>query len=205
MNRRHACLCLIAATPWVPGAAGAQSGPAHERQAPERLAEALALYGVTLKDADADSFLAAAAAAGGRPLPGPAGSPPRLDMRGAGVPALERLTLLSQDGKLASVQFSVKGYGQDNVELRRLLVAKYGAPYTVSARPLRFGGFDQRAAPSGGFQWFFADGMRLVYLHPRIGEVTLSYVDDARLQAIEDGARVGRPAPPPVEALRDRL
>jgi hypothetical protein len=205
MNRRHACQSLIATALSVAGGVGAQSGPAHERAPPERLAEALSLYGVTLKDADAEGFLAAARAAGGTPLPGPAGSAPRLDMRAAGVPALERLTLLSQDGKVARVEFTVKGYGQDNVALRGLLVAKYGAPYTVSARPLRFGGFDQRAAPSGGFQWYFADGMRLVYQHPRVGDVTLSYVDDARVQAVDDASRAGRPAAPPVEALRDRL
>ncbi len=205
MNRRHACLSLLATALSVPGVAGAQSGPAHERAPPDRLSEALSLYGVTLKDADAERFIAAATAAGGNPLPGPAGSPPRLDMRAAGVPALERLTLLSQDGKIASVQFTVKGYGQDNVALRGLLVAKYGNPYTVSPRPLRFGGFDQRATPRGGFQWFFADGMRLVYEHPRVGEVTLSYIDDERLQALEAGSRAGRPATPPVEALRDRL
>ena len=138
------------------------------------------------------------------PLDGAPGAPPTLDMRAAGIPALQRLTVLAQDGKLARVQFVVKGYGQDNLALRRLLLGKYGVPMTVSARPMRFGGFGDRASPRGGFQWQFADGMKLVYDHPRVGDVTLSYVDEARLQVLE-GAGGTLPPRRPAEAVRDRI
>lgn len=204
MPRRLAArlfICLLAAglpALWGPGQPRAQTAPG----TPPTSEQPLSLYGVPLKNADAESFLAAARAAGGRPLPGAPGSPPVLDMRGAGVPALERFTLLTHEGKVAQVQFEVKGYGQDNVALRELLQEKYGAPLTVSPRPLRFGGFAVRAAPRGGYQWVFADGMKLVYEHPRLGSVTLSYIDEARLQALTAGnATPGTPA----SGVRDRF
>lgn len=203
MNRRRFASLLAAASAlpaaWMPAGTAAAQAPS-----PERLAEPLALYGVALRDAGARAFLVAARAAGGVDLPLAEGAAPQLDMRGAGVPALQRLTLSVHEGRVARVRFDVKGYGQDNQALRQLLVAKYGEPYTVSPRPLRFGGFDLRAAPRGGFQWFFADGMRLVYEHPRIGGVTLSYVDDDRMQALGGGSST-RQVAPPVDALRDRL
>lgn len=182
MDRRDACRliasCTVFATAW-PALSWAQAGP----QA------ALSLYGLTLKNADAQAFLAAAEAAGGVRQSRPAGAAPVLDTRGAGVPALQQLTLTVHEGKVARVQFGVKAYGQDNLRLRQLLLDKYGPPLTVGARPLRFGGFAANAAPRGGFQWPFADGMVLVYDHPRIGDVTLSYTDTERLQAADDLAR----------------
>jgi hypothetical protein len=202
MNRRSIPSLLAAAlalAAWMPAGTAAAQAPS-----PDRLPEPLALYGVALRGADAQAFLDAARAAGGAELPLAEGAAPQLDMRGAGVPALQELTLFVHEGRVASVRFDVKGYGQDNQALRQLLVAKYGEPYTVSPRPLRFGGFDLRAAPRGGFQWFFADGMRLVYEHPRIGGVTLSYVDDDRMQALGGGSST-RQVAPPVDALRDRL
>ena len=199
MPRRLALLFAtgLALLAWAPLAA-AQTPPARAEQT-------LSLYGLPLKDADADAFLAAARAAGGRPLPAPAGADAALDMRAAGVPALERLTLVRHEGKVASVRFLVKGYGEDNVALRGLLFGKYGVPMTVSPRPLPFAAFAARAAPRGGFQWDFADGMRLVYEHPQIGDVTLTYVDDARLQALGIDRPGALPGRPPAEGLQDRF
>ncbi len=150
----------------------------------------LSLYGLALKDAPLPAFVAAAQAVGARPLPAPAGAAAAFDVRAAGVPALERLTVTAHDGRVAAARFTVKAYGEDNLALRRLLLEKYGNPLTVSARPLPFGGFGGRGSPRGGFQWRFDDGLRLVYDHPAIGDVTLSYVDDARL------ARSTAPATP---------
>ena len=151
---------------------------------------ALSLYGLALKDAPVEAFVAAARAIGATPLPTPPGVAAAFDVRAAGVPALERLTVTAHEGKVAQVQFAVKAYGEDNLALRELLLEKYGAPLTVSVRPLPFGGFGGRSSPRGGFQWRFADGMRLVYTHPTIGDATLSYVDDARM------AKVDAPAAP---------
>jgi hypothetical protein len=164
----------------------------------------LSLYGIVLKDAEVEAFLAAAREVGGVPVDAAPGAPPTLDMRAAGIPALQRLSLLAQDGKLARVQFVVKGYGQDNLSLRQLLLGKYGVPMTVSPRPMTFGGFGNRASPRGGFQWRFAGGMTLVYEHPRVGDVTLSYVDEARMQALE-GSSGTLPPRRPAEAVRDRI
>lgn len=171
MDRRDALMALAA----FAASATHAEGPA-----------VLALYGLPLKNATLEAFVAAAQAVGAEPL-----QPGVFDVRAAGVPALERLTVTAHEGRVAQVQLLVKAYGQDNLALRELLLEKYGPPLTVSARPLPFGGFGGRSSPRGGFQWLFADGMRLVYQHPTIGDVTLSYVDDARLQAVQS------PAPPP--------
>ena len=96
--------------------------------------------------------------------------------------------MLVHGGKVAPARFRVKCYGEDNASLRRLLQAKYGVPLTVGARPLPYASFDARLAPRGGFQWRFADGTRLVYEHPRLGDVTLSYQDDARVEALDPAA-----------------
>ena len=195
MQRRDLCLAIA-----IGGAAVGVMTHARAQTEPDRV---LSLYGIALKDADAQSFLDAALAAGGVRVTMPAGAPPTLDMRGAGVPALQRLTLATHDGKVARVEFLVKGYGEDNVELRRLLMGKYGVPMTVSARPMAYGGFGDRAAPRGGFQWRFNDGMVLVYEHPRIGDVTLTYGDEARLSLL-DGS-VAAPPAPPADNMRNRF
>jgi hypothetical protein len=173
MLRRDICRSIALGALLIPALAWSQAGPD----------ATLSLYGLDLKNADAEAFLAAAVAAGGQRRTQPQGAAPVLDMRGAGVPALQSLTLSVLDGKVARVEFGVKAYGQDNLQLRQLLLDKYGPPMTVGARPLVFGGFAANAAPRGGFQWSFADGMQLVYEHPRIGDVTLSYVDSERAKA----------------------
>lgn len=165
--------------------------------------EVLSLYGVVLKDADVETFLAAAHAAGAVPVAVPAGSPPVFDARGAGVPALERMTVIAHQGKVVTVRFTVKNYGQDNEALRRALLDRYGTPMTVSARPLPAQGFDGRTSPRGGFFWAFADGMQLVYDHPRVGDATLPYTDDAKASALAAGAL--QPERAPRDELRDRL
>lgn len=131
------------------------------------------------------SFSAAALAVGAQALPAPAGAAAGFDVRGAGVPALMQLGVTAHDGRVARVRFTVKAYGEDNLALRRLLLEKYGPPLTVSPRPMSFGGFGDRGSPRGGFQWRFDDGLRLVYEHPTIGDVTLSYVDDAAMAKVE--------------------
>lgn len=191
MQRRHFCRLIALA---VPVGAAAQTPPDRT----------LSLYGVPLKDADVSNFVDAAQAAGARPLEVPPGSPPQFDVRDAGVPALERFTLLVHDDRVAMVRFVVKGYGQDNITLRGLLLGKYGVPMTVSPRPLPFAAFGARAAPRGGFQWRFADGMVLVYDHPRVGEVNLSYIDEARLEARRAG-RVPGATPRVDDTVRDRF
>lgn len=195
VRRRPVLVAAIALPVWV-AAARAQGVRDTSR-------EALSLYGVVLKDADVEAFLAAARAAGGVPLAVPPGSPPVLDMRGAGVPALERMTVIAHQGKVVTVRLTVKNYGQDNEALRRALLDKYGTPMTVSARPLPAQGFDGRTSPRGGVFWPFADGMMLVYDHPRVGDVTLSYTDDAKAKALAAGTLP--PERAPRGELRDRL
>lgn len=189
--QRRGFLALAIAAGWGAG------GAAHAAD-PE-----LALYGLRLKDATAADFVAAALAAGGVRVEVPAGAPVQLDMRGAGVPALTSLTLTEHEDRVARVRFAVKGYGEDNHALRRLLQDKYGVPLTVGVRPLPYPAFDQRVVPRGAFQWRFAGGMRLVYEHPRLGDVTLTYVDDARIAALEAAGPAIRPPEPGVG--RDRF
>lgn len=177
MDRREALCRFLTAT--------ALAGALPRARAQGSAGAALSLYGLPLKDAPVEAFAAAARAVGATPLATPAGLAAAFDTRAAGVPALERLTVTAHDGRVAQVQFTVKAYGEDNVALRQLLLEKYGTPLTVSARPLPFGGFGGRSSPRGGFQWRFADGLRLVYTHPTIGDVTLSYVDDARMASVD--------------------
>ena len=179
--QRRACLVVMGGFP-----AWARSEP-----------QVLSLYGLALKDATVDAFVAAARAVGATPLPTPFGTAAALDVRAVGVPALQRLVVTGHDGRVAQVEFTVKAYGEDNLALRQLLLEKYGAPLTESARPLPFGGFGSRSSPRGGFQWRFDDGLRLVYTHPTIGDATLRYVDDARM------AQFNAPAAP--ADLRNRF
>jgi hypothetical protein len=147
-------------------------------------APVLSLYGLPLKNAELGPFLAAARAVGAVPASGAAAADTTvLDTRNAGVPALERMTVTAREGRVLQVQFVVKAYGQDNQALRRALLDKYGPPMTVSPRPLPFGGFGTTAAPRGAFQWRFAEGMALVWQHPRLGDVTLTYLDETRAAA----------------------
>jgi hypothetical protein len=93
----------------------------------------LMLYGMRLKGASAESFITAALKAGAAPLAQRSDEPPSFDTRAAGVPGLQRLTVVSDATGLVSAQFVIKPYGQENEALRQLLVSKYGlAPETVT-------------------------------------------------------------------------
>ncbi|MBY0469433.1 MAG: hypothetical protein K2Q07_10705, partial [Burkholderiaceae bacterium] len=102
--------------------------------------------------------------------------------RDAGVPALQRLTLIADAGGLVSVQFVIKPYGQDNEALRQMLVQKYGLPMTADGARRPFPGFAGRFAPRGSFDWDFIGGMKLIYRQPALGDATLSYTDVERAQ-----------------------
>ncbi len=140
----------------------------------------LTLYGLRLKDAPAEAFVAAASAAGAQVLSRQADGTVFLDVRAAGVPALQRLTLITEQATLASAQFVIKPYGQDNEALRQLLVQKYGLPFTAEGARRPFPGFAARFAPRGTFDWEFAGGMKLIYRQPALGDSTLSYTDVER-------------------------
>jgi hypothetical protein len=170
----------------------------------------LALYGVLLKDAQADALVAAAVAAGAQLLDQPPGTAPTLNARGAGVPALQRLTVVVDGGVVASAQFVIKPYGQDNEALRRLLVQKYGLPTTADGARRLSPSFAGRFAPRGSFEWEFARGMKLIYRQPALGDATLSYTDVAR-EAQRELARARRlklpvlPTEPATDAARGEL
>ncbi len=149
-------------------------------QAPDTSTTELTLYGLRLKDAAAEAFVAAASAAGAQLLSRPADGSVVFDVRAAGVPALQRLTLITDQATLASAQFVIKPYGQDNEALRQLLVKKYGLPFTAEGARRPFPGFAARFAPRGTFDWEFAGGMKLIYRQPVLGDSTLSYTDVER-------------------------
>jgi len=161
-------LCVAGATP---------------AQAPPPLGE-LTLYGVRLKGASAESFITAALKAGATPLAQRTDEPPSFDTRAAGVPALQRLTVLSDATGLVSAQFVIKPYGQENEALRQLLVSKYGLPNMADGARRPFPTFAARFAPRGTFDWDFASGMKLVYRQPALGDATLSYTDVERVRRL---------------------
>lgn len=151
----------------------------------------LMLYGLRLKGATSEAFIQAAVQAGAVPLPARAGEPPSFDTRQAGVPALQRLTVIRDAAGLVSVQFVIKPYGQDNEALRQLLVSKYGVPFTAEGARRPFPAFAARFAPRGSFDWDFAGGMKLIYRQPALGDATLSYTD------VERARRLSATAPAP--------
>jgi hypothetical protein len=144
----------------------------------------LTLYGVRLKDASAESFITAALKAGATPLAQRSDEPPSFDTRAAGVPALQRLTVVSDATGLVSAQFVIKPYGQENEALRQLLVSKYGLPNTADGARRPFPTFAARFAPRGTFEWDFASGMKLIYRQPALGDATLSYTDVERVRRL---------------------
>lgn len=149
-------------------------------QVPDTSTIELTLYGLRLKDAPVEAFVAAASAAGAQVLSRQADGTVFFDVRNAGVPALQRLTLITDKDTLASAQFVIKPYGQDNEALRQLLVQKYGLPFTAEGARRPFPGFAARFAPRGTFDWDFAGGMKLIYRQPALGDSTLSYTDVER-------------------------
>ncbi len=149
-------------------------------QVPDTATTELTLYGLRLKDASAEAFVAAASADGAQVLSRQADGTVFFDVRAAGVPALQRLTLITDQGALASAQFVIKPYGQDNEALRQLLVKKYGLPFTAEGARRPFPAFAARFAPRGSFDWDFAGGMKLIYRQPVLGDSTLSYTDVER-------------------------
>ncbi|MDL2336528.1 MAG: hypothetical protein QFE16_01675 [Pseudomonadota bacterium] len=152
----------------------------------------LTLYGMRLKDAPTAAFISAATAAGAKALDQRPDGPTNFDTRDAGVPALQRLTLIADRGSLVSAQFVIKPYGQDNEALRQLLVQKYGLPTMADGARRPFPGFAGRFAPRGSFDWDFAGGMKLIYRQPALGDATLSYTD------VEKAGRLAASATTPV-------
>ena len=149
---------------------------------PDTSTTELTLYGLRLRDASAEAFVAAARAAGAQVLGRTPDGTVSFDVRAAGVPALQRLTLITDQARLASAQFVIKPYGQDNEALRQLLVQKYGLPFTADGARRPFPNFAGRFAPRGTFEWDFAGGMKLIYRQPALGDSTLSYTDVERVR-----------------------
>jgi hypothetical protein len=183
-----ACLALMlgAAHAQAQSSAPVQTSPA-AAVAAQRSATSteLQLYGVVLRNSRVEDFIAAAKAAGGRVVePGPDGST-ALDVRAAGVPALQRLVVRAEGPTLVSAQFVVKSYGEDNEALRRALVEKYGLPSAADGSRRPFPTFASRFAPRGSFDWDFAGGMKLVYRQPALGDTTLSYIDVERARRLD--------------------
>jgi hypothetical protein len=177
-----------------------------QAQAQDLRSTDLTLYGIKLKNAQADAFIAAAKAAGVRPLAsvggGAGGMVQEFDARSAGVPALLRLSLTTQDSRLITARFVIKGYGQDNQALRSMLAEKYGVPTLVDRRSRPYPAFADRTAPRGLFEWEFAQGMKLLYEQPRLGDPSLSYTD----ASIGDGAAGGTgPVAPGTELPPEEL
>lgn len=173
---RRRSLCAAITVVLLQGVAGA---------APARSAVPLGeltLYGMRLKGATSEAFIAAALKTGAAPLP--ADGPTSFDTRQAGVPALQRLTVVSDAAGLVSAQFVIKPYGQENEALRQLLVSKYGLPTTADGARRPFPAFAARFAPRGSFDWDFVDGMKLIYRQPALGDATLSYTDVERAQRL---------------------
>lgn len=144
----------------------------------------LTLYGLPLKGASAEAFIAAALNAGATPLPPRADGLQSFDTRQAGVPALQRLTVAGDAAGLVSAQFIIKPYGQENEALRQLLVSKYGLPSTADGARRPYPAFAARFAPRGSFDWDFAGGMKLIYRQPALGDATLSYTDVERARRL---------------------
>ena len=152
------------------------------------------LLGTALAVALLFSVPAAALKAGATPLAQRTDGPPSFDTRAAGVPALQRLTVVSDAAGLVSAQFVIKAYGQENEALRQLLVSKYGLPTTADGARRPFPAFAARFAPRGNFDWDFAGGMKLIYRQPALGDATLSYTDAERARRLPASIPIPTPS-----------
>lgn len=180
-------IALAIALQWLGPFAVAQVTPASGE---------LTLYGVRLKDAPIEALISAATAAGARRLEQRPEASASFDTREAGVPALQRLTLITDRTGLVSAQFVIKPYGQENEALRQALVQKYGLPTTADGARRPALGFAGRFAPRGSFDWDFVGGMKLIYRQPALGDATLSYTDVEKAQRLASpgASAVGTPA-----------
>lgn len=142
----------------------------------------LSLYGVKLKDADATAFIDAAQRVGAHRIADQEGLP-TYDSTGAGVPALNRFSLLADGGKVVAVQFEV---GASTETLRKMLIAKYGPPRDEFAGlALRdHQKFDAQHLSECRFVWHFPDGMALVWKQDFFGATVLSYTDVKRFKSM---------------------
>lgn len=163
----------------------------------------LSLYGTPLKDAATTDFANAAVAAGARAITPKTTGTLEFDVKQAGVPALERLTVTVKDNRVVSARFVIKSYGQENEALRALLVEKYGVPRAVTGRQ-PFPSFAARFAPRGSFEWEFAQAMKLVYSQPALGDPTLTYLDSARA-TLMPASSAGPELPLKPEGLREKF
>ncbi len=151
----------------------------------------LELYRVPLRTATVAEFMAAAARAGvSGPAPASANAATLdFDASGVGVPALGSFKLLRQGQDIVSVQFTVHHDQRANEALRKMLVAKYGAPVITEStfgfdRP-----FDAPHFMAAKAHWSFAGGMKLVYSSPHMGGTHLTYVNEPRFKALMAAAQ----------------
>lgn len=171
-------LMFVASMLCLPLLTNAQTGPAMEAAA--NPARALSLYSVDLRDCKTEDFIAAAIAAGARPVGPPTAVGRVFSTTAIGVPNLQSFEVVSDKDHVVMVQFRVKG--TDTAPLRRMLVAKYGRPEGKHCNSSLQ--FDGPYIGSCTYQWRFPGGMRLVF-SARMFETTLSYVSDARLQELQ--------------------
>jgi len=151
----------------------------------------LELYRVPLRTATVAEFMAAAARSGvSGPAPASANAATlNFDASGLGVPALGPFKLLRQGQDIVSVQFTVHHDQRANEALRKMLVAKYGAPVITEStfgfdRP-----FDAPHFMAAKAHWSFAGGMKLVYSSPHMGGTHLTYVNEPRFKALMAAAQ----------------
>ena len=173
-------------------------------QASAQALPGLSLYGMPLKGSVAADFTAAAVAAGARTLAPKTTGTLEFDVKQAGVPALERLTVVVKDMRVMSARFDIKSYGQENEALRALLVEKYGVPRAVGAGRQPFPSFAARFAPRGSFEWEFAQAMKLVYSQPALGDPSLTYFDSAPAAATSANP-APRELPLKLDGLREKF
>lgn len=171
------CVGGIALLPFGPGAKP-QSAPA--AQLPE-----LKLYGLALSTATVPEFLQAAGKAGVR-LISRADRPSttlEFDAAAAGVPGLERFELERAGNDILYVRFQLSKDPDVEVQFRKMLEAKYGAP----------SGNSQRFTESyfkGQVQWHFANEMTLIYDRPFMDEPMLTYLNSVKFERAEADAKL---------------
>jgi hypothetical protein len=165
------------------------SGLAHAQVQAQTQAQTqteLELYRVPLRTATVAEFIAAATKSGvSGPIPETANaSTLEFDASRVGVPALGPFKLLRQGQDIVSVQFTVSLELRANEALRKMLVAKYGAPVITERIFGRGGSFDDAHFFATRAHWTFAGGMKLVYSSPHMGGTHLTYVNEPRFKAL---------------------
>ncbi|HEX2658555.1 MAG TPA: hypothetical protein VHU40_09790 [Polyangia bacterium] len=158
------------------------ASPTARAEAPRSPETVLRLFDLELQTVSRDQLRAAIRKAGGKAT----SSTPSVDnfaVERIGLPGLTTLEVVFRgDDFVLAAYHSARSHAPGDEKLRKMLVEKYGLPAGAGKN------FTDPYGGSGKSTWTFANGMRVVYNRDFFGTVDLTYVDQARFDAVKKEA-----------------